>query len=51
MPRHTPGHRMHKSKSRRQVAMLLGAGSPLTTAEKARLRAEIRGGKVKVRAR
>ncbi len=40
---------MPKTKSRRQVRYLLSSGSPLTDAEKARLKRELHEGKVKVR--
>ena len=38
-----------KTKSKKQVAFLLSEGSPLTGAEKARLRDELGSGSVKVR--
>ncbi len=38
-----------KAKSRRQVRFLLSEGTPLSGAEKARLRRELKSGKVRVR--
>lgn len=38
-----------KTKSRKQVGFLLSSGSPLTPAQKKRLRGELQSGKVKVR--
>ena len=40
---------MAKTKSKKQVALLLSKGSPLTLTQKARLRKELRSGAVKVR--
>jgi hypothetical protein len=44
-----PSRGGRKTKSAEQVAHLLGRFSPLTRAEKATLRSEIRRGKVRVR--
>ena len=41
--------RGHKTKSKKQVAFLLSKGSPLSAAEKARLKGELHSGSVKVR--
>lgn len=38
-----------KTKSKRQVAFLLSSGSPLSATEKAKLRRELKSGKVKVK--
>jgi len=38
-----------KTKSRRQVAFLLSSGSPLTKAEKAMLRRELKTGQVRIK--
>lgn len=40
-----------KTKTRRQVRYLLSAGSPLSAAQKEKLRQELRSGAVKVTAR
>ena len=37
-----------KSKSKKQVAMLMSSNSPLTSEQKAKLRSEIKSGEVKV---
>jgi len=38
-----------KTKSRKQVGLLLSKGSPLTTTQKSKLKRELKSGKVKVR--